>query len=342
MNNRNFQKIPEVHLAQDRLLKEEEGKLEQYVAKNVSNDYDFTKIFLDPSMLSGGSSSSSPGVNTTMSCPGIDNSDPTTSETLIKYETTFDYEIVTPTDGSSLNEALKTLESRIMEETATGFLTCERRRDARDRNLQNKEESGQIVLIDSSPIDVEDKVNVECKRDTGVTAGGDVKCIPMIGAMTLYSDCPTCPYPEEEILSSIKSAFESGMIVDDDLVKQVNYVGPRNSASSIVRTTEFQDTVKLGKAKDSSVAMSWTLGFLVLGMIFTMLFVRNRVRRRNKHRELSRELADINIDIEDDDNEYGDRMRTSTMVNFNELAVQEEEEGINVSPMSNSFFANFW
>ena len=168
---------------------------------------------------------------------------------------------------------------------------------------------------------------MECIKDTGIAEEGDMKCTPMIGSMTFYSDCATCPYPEEEILSNIKKAFDENLFVDGDLVKQVNYIGSRKTVS----------------ARSSSLGTGMSIGFVGAALATTMAVVYSRRRKRN------RELVESSVsgkEIGDDLARELDLNETQDTVNLSDLLTVCEEEdedvnGINVSLRSNTMIPSF-
>ena len=154
-----------------RMLKEPDesatSDIEVYAAKNVSNDFDFTKLFAPSTQPS---LSPSVAFNTFASCPtstfnvslseGNDEQLPVDSvNELTSYVTTFSYELVTPVDDTDLSETLEALEERILDSVASSVLVCDDGDGIGDRRLQDG--SGRIVRIDSDPPDVVDEVNGE-------------------------------------------------------------------------------------------------------------------------------------------------------------------------------------
>ena len=160
-----------------------------YAAKNVSNDHDFSKLFApsvspssiptlipstEPSSVPSASPSvsptSSPTLSTVRSCVEIANEVPVNDEeedtaedvvveianNLTSQVVMFTYELVTPV-GEDVNEALIDLERVLLDATASSVLSCDRR-----RRLQDEDEVGQIVRIESDPVDAPDEKNGAC------------------------------------------------------------------------------------------------------------------------------------------------------------------------------------
>jgi len=239
------------------------------------------------------------------------------------FEITYDYEIVTPAEIGDVGSALQMLEEQIMNDMAS-FLECEGR-----RKLQIS--SRKILRIDSSPPDVVDERNVECVRDTGVTAEGNVKCTPIIGVMTFYSDCSTCPFPEDQILTSLKEGCEDNRYVDGDLIKQVNYIGTRTALVSKA-TTGPKQAVVLGSSFGVIAAVS--------AAVCALLFFRVRSRQRDKSLPLS--AADgIEPDKILDQSDMSSEEEVKTVNVSYSFVANEEEEGIHVSPVSSMFSRNW-
>ena len=89
---------------------------------------------------------------TIRSCPG-QTSDLITNN-FVKLTIQFNYEIVTAVGNSNFDNALKTLENRILDDIATSFLSCGNRRTMMDTSFQFYKDN--IVLINSAPNDVID------------------------------------------------------------------------------------------------------------------------------------------------------------------------------------------
>lgn len=164
--------------------------------------------------------------------------------------------------------------------------------------------------------------SVECIADTGVTADADVKCTPIIGAMTFFSDCPTCPYPEGDILASIEEAMKSGAFADNVFVKQVNYVPSKES--QVMPSIETPPSSK-------SLVVGIIIAVIAIQVFFTLYVIKRRKIRR------SARYADETW-LEDD---YGFDPETVPIDLTAILEVEEEEEGINVSFLQNGSISKF-
>lgn len=339
-----------------------------YAAKNVSNDFNFTKLLvtskptssptLIPTQLPTTSPTLSPTITTSSpptnlptfvsssvpsirlsnknsirSCPEptsiTSDNRPSQEEPVVsmtKYITFFNYEVVTPNQGIDIEEAIQNLEEKILEETSKSVLSCNDGTSTfPSRRRRLLEGDAKIVRMESDPPDVMNEINVECSADTGITAAGDVKCIPMIGAMTFYSDCDTCPYPENEILASIEKAMTSGAFVDngDDngFVKQVNFVGTKESPPPILPPVELETSTR-----PRSNVVGIIVGVMLIQVFATVLFVMKR-------RKLRRRALYVDETWMEDD--YAFEPETVPIELSEILEVFEEEEGINVSFLKN-------
>ena len=148
-----------------------------------------------------------------------------------------------------------------------------------------------------------------------MSASGEVKCIPMIGAMTFYSDCDTCSYPESEILASIEAAIDGGKFIDTDLIQQVNFVG---TGDVLITASEAKNSGFKG--------MSLGLGMGILAV--ASLFVYVRKARKKTYFESLEEQGESNdaVSIESkgpfspENYSFGDV-----------LTILEDDEGVNVT-----------
>jgi len=165
-----------------------------YAAKNVSNDFNFTKLFLPSNQISKQTLSPTPTLKPTLVPTFLSTTEPTSILTanptigptvissslkpsnflitndvvkscptiqltsdLKKYVTPFSYEIITPMKGVEIGQSLKVLEERILDHAAQNFLKCDEQEKTEDRKLLK--EASQIVRIDSDPIDVIDELH---------------------------------------------------------------------------------------------------------------------------------------------------------------------------------------
>jgi len=333
----------------DRLL---EQNLTGYEAKNVSNDKDFTKMFF-PSIEPSVPPTPSPTPRTIISCPTPTHEDIISNDadalssmddlnSLTKHVSVFKYEIVTPIQNVDLDIALESMEERILLDISKNVLACEGIQNSINRRLTEKFEN--IVLVESEPQDVIDEfegkncpiqffqflnsmllnifctsILVECTADTGITAEASVRCTPILGAMTFYSNCGKCSYPEDEILAFIEEAMDGGVFVDNEMVKQVNFV-----------------TIEKLRAKQ--VAMGSSFGILLfVGILVTAFMLKGRYKFRR-----SRTFVSLGDDIvEDDERSYISRdewisHQDSRTMNLRQMiSVNEDEEGINMSYFPN-------
>jgi len=351
MSRRNEKFVPRLTLE---VNSAENSNIIDYAATNISSDHDFTKLLtpshqpsFSPSLIPSYQPSFSPSftpsttptttpttIPTSIACPGFlnenneENENNSSNDIIANgfppYEITYDYEIVTSTETKEVASALVMLERQILDDMAR-FLECEGR-----KKLQIS--SGKILSIDSLPLDKVDERNA-CGMDAEFSVGGDVKCTPIIGAMTFYSDCSTCPYPEDEILTSIKQGFESNRYVDGDLIKQVNYIGNRN-VIPLKSTTGPNQAVVLGSSFGVVAAVS--------AAICALLFFRVRSRQRDKSLPLS-SADDIKSDKMLDQSDMSSEEEEKTVNLSYSFVENEEEEGIDISPISNisSIFSHY-
>jgi len=143
-----------------------------YAAKNVSNDHDFTKMFtpsappsrvpslspsLMPSQLPSLMPSSAPTFTMVESCPDfvVPEEPESTNDADVAGSAevvSFFYEIITSADNTDVEGAVAAMETRILQDTASSFLSCNGRRRLQGNN-------GNIARVESDPPDVVDDVN---------------------------------------------------------------------------------------------------------------------------------------------------------------------------------------
>jgi len=321
-----------------------------YAAKNVSNDHDFSKLFVPsstpsqyPSALPSVSSSAEPTVHSSTvpsyipsyapsitptaipippevkSCPGL------TTEiiaNLATFNTSFDYEIVTPIENVSIADALEQLETSMLEHLANSFLSCDgRRRMLMNRQLQN--DTGTIVRLSSAPSDEVDLMNVECMRDTGIAEQGNMKCTPIKGSMTFVTDCEEepCKNPELMVQAFIQKGCEDGVYVKGP-IEQVNYIGTRSLL------------LEANRSNNPGIIYGMPIGLILLiaAAVTLTIVYRRKKRKRNQAKHLA--LSEFNDDDGTYDlNEYTVNdtafdWKKSNLMNY--LTVQEENGGVAV------------
>jgi len=160
-----------------------------------------------------------------------------------------------------------------------------------------------------------------------------VKCTPIVGAMSFYSECSTCSYPEADILASIEEAMDGGAFVDGDIIKEVNYIGTRDTSTSFINEERHEK-------------FSFNLGIVICLIAFQFIIIGVVLLRRRRRRRNNRRIVN-DIWFEDDPsfaNIYDEDIILSggIPVDVNEiLMIEEEEEGINVSYVSNALFSKF-
>ena len=155
---------------------------------------------------------------------------------------------------------------------------------------------------------------------------GDVKCTPILGSMTFYSDCPSCSFAETDILNSIKEGCDNNLYVDENVVKQVNFIGIRDSPV-VARVTSTTPKKPIG------LGISYA-AFVLTAIAAMTLLVKTR---RNKHKKLPLGDAEDSDTLSyEADLNMNKNPRT---INLSELlAVEEEEEGgFSVNPVSSMF-----
>ena len=142
---------------------------------------------------------------------------------------------------------------------------------------------------------------VHCVNDTGVALAGDVKCTPIFGSMTVFSDCSDCPFPSSQILNTIKEGCDNDLYVDESIVKQVNYIGFKDSSRA--HNSSFYQI----KTED--------LGFLLFALTIAAFLLAYRRRRKEfgtvfiyqYGEHLNQSVSFETICFDDDVNELGIR-----------------------------------
>lgn len=350
-----------------------------YAAKNVSSDYNFTKLLFTPfpvsvtsaspifrssappsetpteiitTSLPSQESSQIPSLSPPLptpsnikSCPGVTTSnnstanDNNTSNNDLVQYISTFSYEIVTPSNANISLAVQSLESEILANVAEGFLSCQDRR--RNQMKRSLEDnSAQIVLIDSNPPDEQDLINVECVLDTGITADGDTKCTPMIGLMTFYSACARCTYPEAEILSHIKAlSSDESLTREDSLIKQMNFIGIREESDE---NAVFLSSSKNGESGNTA-GIGMSFGFITavaIVLVVTMSIVYKRRKRKQLQRGVSLSSFDEGALENDLSFHKDDNDRT---VNLSELlSIHEEEGAVRVSPVSNTKFHQTW
>jgi len=156
---------------------------------------------------------------------------------------------------------------------------------------------------------------LECTTDTGIELADNMKCIPILGAMTFYNDCDNCRLPSKDILKSIRASMEDGVYADESM--QASFAGSGD--------------ISLGT--DPGVAAGSAIGGLAAVAFIAFAAVYKR-RRRSSHLD----LVDIEDDIAAEEEEEAkakafDLTNITQSVRLEEWKTVHEEDGaINVAP----------
>jgi len=224
----------------------------------------------------------------------------------------FFYEIVTLAENSDVEGTIAAVETRILQDVAASFLSCAGR-----RRLQATD--GTIARIESDPPDVVDEGN-ECSTETGIAVADDMKCIPVLGAMTFYTDCDDCNLPTKDILKNIRASMEDGVYADGTIVEQVSFAG----------AGDIKLDSQPGVAVGSALGVIAALGVLALAAVY-----KRKKRSHNHHEFMDREVEIAAEEAEES------AFNAKQAVKLEEWrTVQEEDGAINVAPPSE--FHSHW
>lgn len=169
-------------------------------------------------------------------------------------------------------------------------------------------------------------------EDTGVTADGNVKCTPIVGSMTFYSDCATCTYPEADILAAIESACDNNLYVDGNIIKQVNYIGSREPLT--VELNMGNGDNKTQRSLGFGLSFAFVLAAVAAAM--SVLYNRWRNKKHKQYEDMTGGTGKKTYDFDevslDQVSRDFDADTTQNTINLSDLLTLSEEDdgGINV------------
>jgi len=113
--------------------------------------------------------------------------------------------------------------------------------------------------------------------------GSDEGCIPIIGGMTYYSTCESCPAEKNFILSTIQSGCEDDLYVDGTSIKKVHFVGVRLGSRAI----ENPDNIASATGAPGVVSSTSLVFILVAGVVAVIAAVQLYRKKRREDDDAS-------------------------------------------------------